>query len=154
MPRAKSQMLFVNLSASKVRQRLKTSCIGVRKVSSAGRNQAMIVHTATGQHLRDLESVFTDAPTSSSQSSLGMPIENLKNLGPTTASWLHELGIHTRADLERLGPAPAYRLLRQRESTVSLNLLWALHGALDDTDWRELTPQMKRDLQRQVEELR
>jgi hypothetical protein len=32
----------------------------VRKVQSAGRQHALIIHTATGQHLRELESLFSD----------------------------------------------------------------------------------------------
>jgi hypothetical protein len=52
--------LNVNLSASQVRKRLKGYGFGVRKVEATDRNQAVIVHTATGQHLEDLESLFAD----------------------------------------------------------------------------------------------
>jgi hypothetical protein len=52
--------LSVNLSASQTRKRLKGHGFGVRKVEAADRNQAIIVHTATGQHLRDLEAFFAD----------------------------------------------------------------------------------------------
>jgi hypothetical protein len=44
--------LFVNLGASQARRRLKGFGHGVRKVESAGRNQAVIIHTATGRHLQ------------------------------------------------------------------------------------------------------
>ena len=33
---------------------------GVRKVETAGKNRAVIVHTATGEHLRQLEALFQD----------------------------------------------------------------------------------------------
>jgi len=33
---------------------------GVRKVESAGRNEAVIIHTATGEHLRELRAIFED----------------------------------------------------------------------------------------------
>ena len=33
---------------------------GVRKVESAGRGEAVIIHTATGQHLRELKAIFQD----------------------------------------------------------------------------------------------
>jgi DNA transformation protein len=52
--------LFVNLSATQARRRLKGHGFGVRKVASDGRNRAVIVHTATGQHQRDLEALFQD----------------------------------------------------------------------------------------------
>jgi DNA transformation protein len=56
----KGQRLFVNLGASQVRRRLKGYGLGVRKVESAGKNRAVIIHTATGGHLRELESLFHD----------------------------------------------------------------------------------------------
>ena len=93
----KGDRLYVNLSASQVRRRLKGFGHGVRKVHSAGKNQAVIIHTATGQHLLELEAVFADAMTSSSVDELGIPIENLRNLGPTSAQWLQEI-VSTNGD--------------------------------------------------------
>ena len=63
----KGQHLYVNLSASQVRRRLKGFGHGVRKVQSAGKNRAVIIHTATGQHLEVLEAVFGDVSDSSSE---------------------------------------------------------------------------------------
>jgi len=60
MPEFKGDELFVNLSASQARRRLKGFGHGVRKVQSAGRNQAVIIHTATGRHLQELENKFAD----------------------------------------------------------------------------------------------
>jgi len=50
--------LHVTLSASEVRRRLKGHGFGVRRIESAGKGRAVIVHTATGKHLRQLESLF------------------------------------------------------------------------------------------------
>jgi hypothetical protein len=63
----KGQHLYVNLSASQVRRRLKGFGHGVRKVQSAGKHRAVIIHTATGQHLEELEAVFGDVSDSSSE---------------------------------------------------------------------------------------
>ena len=52
--------LYVNISASQARRRLKKFGHGVRKVQSAGKNQAVIIHTATGRHLEELENKFAD----------------------------------------------------------------------------------------------
>ena len=60
MPDLKGDKLFVNLSASRTRLRLKGFGHGVRKVQSAGRNQSVIIHTATGLHLQELEAKFAD----------------------------------------------------------------------------------------------
>ncbi len=60
MKQIKGERLFVRLSASQARQRLKGAGYGVRKVCSAGRQQAVIIHTATGEHKRELEAIFSD----------------------------------------------------------------------------------------------
>jgi hypothetical protein len=39
---------------------LKGHGFGVRKVETAGNNRAVIIHTATGEHLRQLEALFED----------------------------------------------------------------------------------------------
>ena len=67
MTKTKTDKLYVNLSASQVRKRLKGHGFGVRKVESEGRKQAVIIHTATGQHLRELEALLQDVMPSTSQ---------------------------------------------------------------------------------------
>jgi len=56
----KGDRLHVQLSASQVRRRLKGLGYGVRKIQSAGRNEAIVIHTATGQHLRELVALLQD----------------------------------------------------------------------------------------------
>jgi len=56
----KGEKLYVNLSASQTRRRLHGLGFGVRKVESAGRNQAVIIHTATGDHRRELLAILED----------------------------------------------------------------------------------------------
>ena len=152
MHNIKGDRLYVNLSASQVRRRLKGFGHGVRKVQSAGKNQAVIIHTATGRHLAELQALFEDAPPTEFQNELGEPITNLRNLGRTSASWLREVGILTKSDLEQYGPALAYRLVKQRQPNASLNLLWAMAAGLEDKDWRELTKDEKRRLLREIED--
>jgi hypothetical protein len=60
MNQLKGYRLYVRLSAAQTRRRLRGHGFGVRKVHSAGRCQAVIIHTATGQHLRELEMLFRD----------------------------------------------------------------------------------------------
>ena len=67
MPYPKGSTLFVNLGPSQARRRLKGFGHGVRKVH-AGRNQAVIIHTATGQHLLELEAKFADVGFSTTES--------------------------------------------------------------------------------------
>lgn len=87
-------------------------------------------------------------------SGAGRPIVELKNLGPATAEWLAEVGIHEQGELARLGSLEAFRLitgyLRKRgEPAPTLNLLFALEGALSDTHWARLPGVRRRELQEQ-----
>lgn len=63
---------------------------------------------------------------------------------------LAEVGIDSRAELERLGAEMAFQIVRHRRPAVSLNLLWALHGALTDQDWRSLAADEKARLRDKV----
>ena len=95
MPELKGSRLYVNVGPSQARRRLKGLGYGVRKVQSAGRNQAVIIHTATGRHLEELQSKFADVGFASTEADLAEPIDNLPNLGPTSAAWLRDAGIGT-----------------------------------------------------------
>ncbi len=143
MAEVKGDRLYVHLSASQTRRRLKRFGHGVRKVQSAGKNQAVIIHTATRRHLEELKSLFADAAPSTSPADMGVPIENLRNLGPASAAALREVGIVTLDDLRRLGPAGAYRLVEFQRPGVGHNLLWALAAALDDRDPASLSDEEK-----------
>lgn len=72
--------------------------------------------------------------------------EQLKNIGPTSAQWLRAIGIHSRADLERLGSIEAFRLVKAHGFNSGLNLLYALEAALQDVHWTALSPQTKTKL--------
>jgi DNA transformation protein len=80
------------------------------------------------------------------------PIESLLNLGPKSGQWMREAGITTIAELQRLGPVVAYRLVKQRQPKACLNLLWALVAGLKGQDWRKLTEATKKRLRKEAED--
>lgn len=65
-------------------------------------------------------------------------IARLRNLGPASARMLGEAGIGSVAALRRLGAVRAWRHVRAHHPRASLNLLWALEGALTDRGWQEV----------------
>jgi hypothetical protein len=65
-------------------------------------------------------------------------VSTLRNLGPRSAAMLAEIGIRSRADLVRHGATGACGLLLAAGHRVSLNLAYAIEGALMDCDWREI----------------
>ena len=78
-------------------------------------------------------------------------LQHLKNLGKTSAQWLHAVGIHSAADLKRLGAVDAYRAVKARGFRASKVLLYAIEGALLDVHWNDIPAERKEALNRQVE---
>lgn len=81
-----SSKLFVNLGASQTRRRLKGFGHGVLKVETAGNNKAVIVHTATGKSLRQLEAKFADVGSADTEAGINKPADLVQakesSLGP------------------------------------------------------------------------
>ncbi len=78
-------------------------------------------------------------------------LADLVNLGPTSAGWLRDVGIETYDDLERVGSVRAFLLVDASREGVSLNLLYALEGALRDVRWDLLPAAVRADLRRRAE---
>jgi DNA transformation protein and related proteins len=79
-----------------------------------------------------------------------VPVRKLANLGPKTARWLEEVGIQTRADLERAGSVRVFKKLRAGGFEPSLNVLWALEAALLGVRGDRLPAEVRERLRRQV----
>lgn len=78
-------------------------------------------------------------------------LQHLKNLGKTSAQWLHAVGIHSASDLRRLGAVDAYRAVRTRGFRASKVLLYAIEGALLDMHWNDIPVERKEALNHQLE---
>jgi DNA transformation protein len=79
-------------------------------------------------------------------------IADLPNLGPKSAAILEKVGITTLAQLRQRGAAPAYVAAKRLSPKVSLNLLWALEGALSGITWQEVARQHRTSLLLAVEQ--
>jgi DNA transformation protein len=62
-------------------------------------------------------------------------ISELQGLGPKSQAMLAGAGINTVAQLRRLGSVRAYAKVKATGTNASLNLLWALEGALTGLPW-------------------
>jgi DNA transformation protein and related proteins len=80
-------------------------------------------------------------------------VGDLLNLGPVSTAWLVEIGVRTAGDLNRLGAVVAYRMVKARHPEASLNLLYALHGAVTGTRWNTLSATTKAKLKRDADTL-
>ena len=73
-------------------------------------------------------------------------IASLPNLGPRSQAMLAAAGIHTVAQLRELGSVRAYAQVKASGGKVSLNLLWALEGALTGQPWQRVAAEHRLSL--------
>jgi DNA transformation protein len=73
-------------------------------------------------------------------------IEELPNLGPVSAEWLRQAGITTLGELTALGSVQAYLQVQKLGVKPSLNLLYALEGAIRGSHWLEVKRDSKTEL--------
>lgn len=70
-------------------------------------------------------------------------IAAMLNLGPKTAAWLDAAGIHTRAQVAKLGPIGVCRRLLESGRPVSVLMAYAVEGGLSGTHWNALPAETK-----------
>ena len=76
----------------------------------------------------------------------------LRNLGPRSEQLLASSGITTVAQLRKLGSVVAYARVKRVQGSVSLNLLWAIEGALTDLPWQVVAREHRTSLLLALEE--
>ena len=62
----------------------------------------------------------------------------LRNIGPKSAAWLRQVGLRSLEDIAAVGTVDAFMKVRRAGFKPSLNLLYALEGALNDCHWQEV----------------
>jgi len=70
----------------------------------------------------------------------------LRNIGPKSAAWLRQTGIRTQEDLEAVGALAAYIRVKRAGFKPSLNLLYALEGAILGCHWQEIPDERRSEL--------
>ncbi|MCY3780573.1 MAG: TfoX/Sxy family DNA transformation protein [Chloroflexi bacterium] len=69
-------------------------------------------------------------------------LQSLKNIGAVSAEKLLGVGISSREQIEELGAVTVFQRLRERYP-VSMNMLWALQGALLDLPYYLIPKEIK-----------
>jgi hypothetical protein len=70
----------------------------------------------------------------------------LRNIGPKSAAWLRQVGLRTGEDLAAVGSVEAFMRVKRAGFRPSLNLLYALEGALLDCHWQQLPEHRRGEL--------
>lgn len=75
------------------------------------------------------------------------------NLGPQSRRWLEDIGIADAEALRRHDPFEVYARLRQTQPRVSVNLLYALIGAVEGLHWQEVQRQRRTEILMRLDDL-
>lgn len=81
-------------------------------------------------------------------------VNGAKNIGPTIARRLNEIGVYTLAELHNMGPAKAYQAIKQQYPDKTLPVcyyLYSFEGALTDTHWNDIPEKRKQQLLKEIE---
>ncbi len=70
----------------------------------------------------------------------------LRNIGPKSMAWLRQTGVRTLDDLKAVGALAAFVRVKRAGFKPSLNLLYALEGAILDCHWQEIPNQRRNEL--------
>lgn len=81
-------------------------------------------------------------------------IASLRNLGKSSEKLLNGIGIFTLDDIEDMGVVEAYAILKAKHEQVSVNMLYALYGAVHDVAWNKIPLNIREELLQAVEEFR
>lgn len=80
-------------------------------------------------------------------------IASLPNLGARSQQMLAAAGIDSAEQLEALGAVQAFIAVRHAGQPASLNLLWALEGALTRRPWQQVARDDRLRLLTEIETL-
>jgi DNA transformation protein and related proteins len=82
------------------------------------------------------------------------PLASLRGLGPQSVAMLVEAGIDTTAKLKASDPFALYLKIKRKRVNVSINLLYALIGAIENRDWREVAREERTSIMLRLDDLR
>jgi len=72
-----------------------------------------------------------------------MTAAKLRNIGPKSMAWLRQTGVRSLDDLKSVGALSAFVRVKRAGFRPSLNLLYALEGAILDCHWQDI-PEARR----------
>ena len=70
----------------------------------------------------------------------------MRNIGPKSAAWLRQVGLRTPEDIAAVGTVEAFMRVKRAGFKPTLNLLYAIEGALQDCHWQEITDERRNEL--------
>ncbi|MGH8082334.1 MAG: TfoX/Sxy family protein [Lysobacter sp.] len=75
-----------------------------------------------------------------------MTAAKMRNIGPKSAAWLRQVGLRTHEDIAAIGTVEAFMRVKRAGFKPTLNLLYAIEGALLDCHWQEISEERRQQL--------
>jgi DNA transformation protein and related proteins len=75
-----------------------------------------------------------------------MSAEKIRNIGPKSMAWLRQTGIRSLAELQAVGSLAAFVRIKRAGFKPSLNMLYALEGAILGCHWQEIPADRRSEL--------
>ncbi|MDF3029490.1 MAG: transcriptional regulator [Moraxellaceae bacterium] len=82
-----------------------------------------------------------------------VPLSELQGLGPKSCAWLAQIGITTADQLRARDPFEVYARLCAQVPGMSLNMLYALIGAIEDRHWQDVRREQRTTILLRLEQM-
>ena len=80
-----------------------------------------------------------------------MTAAKIRNIGPKSMAWLRQTGVRSLEDLQAVGSLAAFVRIKRAGFRPSLNLLYALEGAILGCHWQEIPEERRTALVQSAE---
>jgi DNA transformation protein and related proteins len=111
--------------------------ITVAKGAVVGLPAVLFVPSAATAQVAKLERRTRPAEHTRAQDG-GAALSELRGLGPASVQMLASAGITSAAQLRKADLYKLYAQIKAKHPRTSINLLYAMMGAVDDVDWRDV----------------
>lgn len=81
------------------------------------------------------------------------PLHDLPNLGPQSCQWLAAIGIASAEQLLAEDPFAVYVRLKNAQPKVSLNMLYALIGAVEGMHWQQVQRERRAEILMRLDDM-
>ncbi len=81
------------------------------------------------------------------------PVSSLRGLGPKSGAVLARVGIHGARQLREHDPFEVYRRLKEAVPGTSLNMLYALLGAIEGRHWQDIQRERRTEILLRLEQM-
>jgi DNA transformation protein and related proteins len=95
----------------------------------------------------------TTRPAEHTRSDDNAALSQLRGLGPASVTMLVSVGITTAAQLRQADLYPLYARIKAQHPHTSINLLYAMMGAVDEMDWRDVAKERRTEVLMRLEDM-